>query len=509
MKKDVSLKNRMGLYVVTLITLILSAFAYFNYQSIKSQRSTQILDATQRISERLKHSLPGPLWTYEKAFVDAAIQSELHDPNISSILVVNGPKIIAGFVKDNAGEVVAATEVPPQTADSLSDDIQFDDGSKQHAVGKLLIQYNDNSLRAELDASLARAIVQTVLLDLAIVAILMLLLHSSVLRPLQHMHTALADLSEGEGDLTRRLAIRRMDEVGGLADSTNRFVEKLQNIIQEVRGLSGKVLSSSNACQTQAEQNASSITTQQLELDQVATAVTEMTSAVEEVAQNASLTSQATDEANQHVETAVELSGHANQAIAGLVAEVERVASLAQSLAQESGAIDQVIEVINAIAEQTNLLALNAAIEAARAGEQGRGFAVVADEVRTLAGRTRHSTEEIRSIIQRLQGSTRNVVEAMALSRDMANTAGRESDVVRESVLRFHESMQKIREMNIYIAQAAEEQHCVAEGISQSLIRISVLNTENTRSIDSSKTESANLQVLAKHLDSLIHRFRV
>ncbi len=507
--KNMSLRNRMGLYVVTCITLILSAFTYFNYQSTKSQRGAQILESTQRVNERLVLSLPGPLWNYEKTFVNAAIRSELHDPNISAIFVDKGTRFIAGQVRDSKGTIVAATEAPADTADSLRTDIYFDDGSTKHAVGTLHIQYNDRALQDELDASLLRAIVQTVMLDLAIILILMFLLYSNVLRPLRLMHAALADLSEGEGDLSRRLAIRRMDEVGGLADSTNRFVEKLQNIIKDIGALSEKVLGSSNVCQAQAIHNANSINIQQMELDQAATAITEMTSAVEEVAQNANLTSVATGEANLHVENAVELSDYANQAIAGLVTEVERVANLTESLAQESGAIDQVIEVINAIAEQTNLLALNAAIEAARAGDQGRGFAVVADEVRTLAGRTRHSTEEIRNIIQRLQDSTRDVVEAMALSRTMANEAGRKSDAVRESVLQFYETMQKISEMNTYIAQAAEEQHSVAEGVSQSLTRISVLNTENAQSIDLSKTASSSMQALANSLDNLIHKFRV
>ena len=506
--KDATLKLRMGLYIVALITLILTAFAYFNYQNIKHHRSTQIIESTQRVSERLKLSLPGPLWNYEKSFVDAAIQSELSDPSISAILVVNGPKIIAGYAKDSGGAIAPIGEIPADRADYLSEDIHYEDGNNKNLIGKLLIQSSDAGLREELDALLLRSVLQTLLLDVAIIVILMLLLHSNILRPLHHMNTALADLSKGEGDLTQRLEIKRMDEVGSLADNTNHFVEKLQNIIREIKDLSERVLHSSNTCQEQAEQNACGINAQQLELDQVATAITQMTSAVEEVARNANSTSHVTDEASEHVNKAVELSGHANQAIASLVAEVEKVANLTQSLAQESAAIDKVIEVINAIAEQTNLLALNAAIEAARAGEQGRGFAVVADEVRVLAGRTRTSTEEIRTIIYRLQGSTRNVVEAMELSRNMATEAGRESEVVQESVRRFHDSMEKIREMNTYIAHAAEEQHSVAEGISQSLIRISGLNSENTQSIELTKVENATLQGLSTHLDSLIHRFK-
>lgn len=506
--KDASLKVRMGFYVFALITLILTAFSYFNYQSIKDHRTSQIIDSTQRVSERLKLSLPGPLWNYEKSFAEAAIKSELADPSISSILVVNGSSLIAGFAKNTSNEIVPIEEIPAETVGYLDEELFYEDGNSKKLVGRLLIESSDAGLVAELDGLLFRSVVQTLLLDVAIIVILMLLLHSNVLRPLYHMNTALADLSKGEGDLTQRLVIRRMDEVGGLADNTNQFVEKLQHLIKEIKGLSEQVLQCSNTCQKHADQNSRSINSQQLELDQVATAITEMTSAVEEVAQNALNTSQVTDEASEHVNKAVELSGHANQVIAGLVLEVEKVANLTQSLAQESGAIDKVIEVINAIAEQTNLLALNAAIEAARAGEQGRGFAVVADEVRTLAGRTRNSTEEIRTIISRLQGSTRNVVEAMELSRNMATEAGRESEVVQGSVLRFHETMQKIREMNTYIAQASEEQHCVAEGISQSLVRISGLNTENTESIELTKTENATLQELSAHLDSLMHRFK-
>lgn len=506
--KDASLKIRMGFYVFALITLILTAFSYFNYQSIKDHRTTQIADSTQRVSERLKLSLPGPLWNYEEKFAEAAIKSEMADPSISSILVVNGAKLIAGFAKDGSGEIVPTDQIPAETAAHLKEEIFYDDGGNQKLVGQLLIESSDAGLVEELDGLLYRSVIQTLLLGVAIIVVLMLLLHSNVLRPLYDMNTALADLSEGEGDLTQRLVIRRKDEVGSLAGNTNQLLEKLQHLIREIKELSERVLLSSTSCQTHADQNSRSINAQQLELDQVATAITEMTSAVEEVAQNALSTSQVTDEAGKHVNKAVELSGHANQAIANLVVEVEKVAALTQSLAHESSAIDKVIEVINGIAEQTNLLALNAAIEAARAGEQGRGFAVVADEVRTLAGRTRTSTEEIRTIISRLQGSTRNVVEAMALSRNMATEAGRESEVVQESVLRFHETMEKIREMNTYIAQASEEQHCVAEGISQSLVRISGLNTENTESIELTKTENATLQALSAHLDSLLHRFK-
>ncbi|HSX89709.1 MAG TPA: hypothetical protein VLG17_17180, partial [Pseudomonas sp.] len=198
--KDASLKVRMGLYVVALITLILTAFSYFNYQSIKNNRTKHIVESTQRVSERLKLSLPGPLWNYEKKFAEAAIKSELSDPSISLILVTNGPKIVAGFTKDNTGEVVPISEIPADTSGYLNEEIFYEDGGDKKLVGQLLIQSSDAGLKEELDGLLLRSVLQTLLLDVAIIVILMLLLHSNVLRPLHHMNSALADLSKGEGD---------------------------------------------------------------------------------------------------------------------------------------------------------------------------------------------------------------------------------------------------------------------------------------------------------------------
>ncbi|SEL22814.1 methyl-accepting chemotaxis protein [Atopomonas hussainii] len=505
-----SLKLRLGLFIVTLVTLLLLGFAYYGYHNTQTTRSEQINASIERLSKRLQLSLPGPLWNYEKGFVESAIRSEMNDPSVAMILISNEGKLISGFRKDDDGTIRTLQELPKSLPEGiLTQPLIYQDGDEKNRVGQADLLISDALLKSELRSLLIRSLVQALVLDVVIIFILMSLMHSNVLKPLHHMNSALSELAQGGGDLTHRLKIKRLDEVGTLGASTNQFLEKLQQIIRDIKGLSAQVRSSAQSSQTHSQANVRGIEAQQSELDQVATAVTQMTSAVEEVARNATQTSQVTDEASSFVNRAAEVSHNANQAIGKLVTDIQQVASLTESLAEESNEIDKVIEVINAIAEQTNLLALNAAIEAARAGEMGRGFAVVADEVRVLASRTRNSTEEIRTIIGRLQEATGKVVHAMGQSCQYASDVGRESEDVQHSVSNINEKMNKVREMNIYIAQAAEEQHSVAESINKSVTRIAQLNHENTQSISIGQQEIDKLNQLSAQLDRLIDRFSV
>ncbi|MBP8237441.1 MAG: methyl-accepting chemotaxis protein, partial [Pseudomonas sp.] len=445
-----SLKFRIALLTTLSVSALLLLFGGYNYSTAKAQSTQAQAAAVARVVARLQLSLPGPLWNYESGFIEAALKSELADPGLQALLVKNKDKLIAAFARTADGEISATLQEPENYSLRSSHEISYEENGERSVVAQLLVFTDDTSIAMQLDSLLLQTVIQIVLLDLCIIGLLMLLLHSNVMRPLQRMNLAVFDLAQGEGDLTQRLRISREDEMGDLAGNINRFIEKLQGMVRNIDELVAGVLQTAETCDTLSAANALGISDQQNELDQVATAITEMSSAVEEVAGNAVKTSTSTDEAGRYADQGYTLAGHANQVIHQLVSEVEQVAGRIESLADESASIGKVIEVINSIAEQTNLLALNAAIEAARAGDQGRGFAVVADEVRTLAGRTRQSTEEIRAIIQRLQQSTQNVVSGMQVSRSQAGQAGQEAASVQTSMDQIRTQVNLIREMNLY-----------------------------------------------------------
>ncbi len=504
-----SLKFRIALLTTLSVSALLLLFGGYNYSTAKAQSTQAQAAAVARVVARLQLSLPGPLWNYESGFIGAALKSELADPGLQALLVKNKDKLIAAFARTADGEISATLQEPENYSLRSSHEISYEETGERSVVAQLLVFTDDTSIAMQLDSLLLQTVIQIVLLDLCIIGLLMLLLHSNVMRPLQRMNLAVFDLAQGEGDLTQRLRISREDEMGDLAGNINRFIEKLQGMVRNIDELVAGVLPTAETCDTLSAANALGISDQQNELDQVATAITEMSSAVEEVAGNAVKTSTSTDEAGRYADQGYTLAGHANQVIHQLVSEVEQVAGRIESLADESASIGKVIEVINSIAEQTNLLALNAAIEAARAGDQGRGFAVVADEVRTLAGRTRQSTEEIRAIIQRLQQSTQNVVSGMQVSRSQAGQAGQEAASVQTSMDQIRTQVNLIREMNLYIAQAAEEQHSVAEEVSRSVNRIAGLNSDNSARVSALSRASADLHGLSERLAEQLRHFQV
>lgn len=317
------------------------------------------------------------------------------------------------------------------------------------------------------------------------------------------------NIAEGDGDLTARLPVSTNDELGQLATNVNHFIEKLQRIIgsvllnaAEVSKAAESLLVVSSNSQRAADDQCHAIT-------MVVTAVNELTMAIQEVARNTSNTAQNTKEATAITDIGQERIHLAVDRVQGLAARISETAQFMSRLEGEAKNVTSVIDVIRGVAEQTNLLALNAAIEAARAGEQGRGFAVVADEVRTLASRTQQSTTDIHGMLSKLQQGVQHAVDAMGSSAAMTSEAVTSAAAAGESLSGISTAVKQISDMTLQIATAAEEQSSVTSEIDKNLVQINSLAMNNAEGASKTAVESQRLNELSIQLRQLLMQFKV
>ncbi|AVJ20623.1 HAMP domain-containing protein [Pseudomonas sp. PA-1-2A] len=333
------------------------------------------------------------------------------------------------------------------------------------------------------------------------------LLTRSITLPIAQALEAAEEVAEG--NLTRPITVDGNDEAGRLLAAMAKMQHKLRDTLQRIAGSATQLASAAEELNAVTEESARGLTQQNNEIEQAATAVNEMTSAVEEVARNAVSTSEASRNATTSAGDGRDLVQETVSAIERMSTDVQATASLIGDLANESRDIGKVLDVIRGLADQTNLLALNAAIEAARAGEAGRGFAVVADEVRALAHRTQQSTSEIERMIGSIQTGTEHAVDSMRNSTERAEStlniargAGLSLDTINTAIV-------EINERNLVIASAAEEQAQVAREVDRNLVNIRDLSVQSATGASQTSAASGELSRLAVDLNGMVGRFRL
>ncbi|OBT32352.1 methyl-accepting chemotaxis protein [Vibrio splendidus] len=358
-------------------------------------------------------------------------------------------------------------------------------------------------------STLLTQLITTAIIITLIVIVLVSWLVSFLFRDLNRVSAALEEIASGEGDLTQRLEPKSDDEIGKLAENFNRFVGNMHTMVIKLSEVSAALGNQARQTASQAEERSARIQMQQDEINMVATAVNEMAAATQEIAGNADHTAQNSSEAVGACEHGTGQVTQTQSSIQNLAQEVQIATNVILELEEHGNSINAILSNIQGIAEQTNLLALNAAIEAARAGEQGRGFAVVADEVRVLSQRTHGSTQEIQQTIELLQGTTGKAVSIMNDSRSLAETSVDDANSAAASLTQIHAAVERISDMATQIASAAEEQASVTSEITRNTEGIRDVSNELADEAHQAAEQAAQLSELSHELESEISRFKL
>ncbi|QJP93740.1 MULTISPECIES: methyl-accepting chemotaxis protein [Pseudomonas] len=362
--------------------------------------------------------------------------------------------------------------------------------------------------RRDIESAQARTLqLISTLLALLVGVIAAFIITRQITRPLQETMAVVDRIASG--DLSHNVIVTRRDELGVLQQGIARMGVTLRDLISGIRDGVTQIASAAEELSAVTEQTSAGVNSQKVETDQVATAMHEMTATVQEVARNAEEASQAAAAADGEAREGDKVVNEAIAQIERLASEVVRSTEAMSVLQQESDKIGSVMDVIKAVAEQTNLLALNAAIEAARAGEAGRGFAVVADEVRGLAQRTQKSTEEIEGLVAGLQNGTQQVSAVMNNSRALTDSSVALTRKAGESLENITRTVSNIQSMNQQIAAAAEQQSAVAEEISRSIINVRDVSEQTAAASDETAKSSVELARLGGQLQQMVSHFRV
>jgi len=375
-------------------------------------------------------------------------------------------------------------------------------------LGAVRISYSLDALDQQVARNLMVSAGIQLLLLLAGVAVMMFIVRTTVIRRIHAMRHTMEAIAQDD-DLSHSVEVGPRDEVGAMGQAFNHMIARFKQSMHAVSDVTRDLHEVSDQVANVAETTLKAVVEQRTETDMVASAMNEMSTTVQEVARNTAQTAEASQGADDESKAGVLVAEEAIRGIEELIVEIESAAQVVQQVEADTESISAVLDVIQGIAEQTNLLALNAAIEAARAGEQGRGFAVVADEVRTLASRTQNSTEEIQDMIERLQNGVKRAVGAMTDAQERAKVGSECVEKASQSLHVIAAEVTTINDMNTQVATAAEEQSAVAEEINRNITTISDIADNTSSGATQTAQSSEELVRLAAELQRLVSQFKL
>lgn len=358
-------------------------------------------------------------------------------------------------------------------------------------------------------ASAKQAAILTAVIATIISIVVALFVMQILYRPILVLKETIAGLSEGNGDLTQRITVTTNDDLGQISEGVNKFIASLQSMMLEISEATNQLNGNVDRMRDQSQRNSSILQSHVQETEQVVTAIEEMNSTAEAMATDAANTAQLTHKANEAGSASKVTVTQAQTNVQDLVDDVSVASENVNKMAAETDGINTILGVIGDIAEQTNLLALNAAIEAARAGEQGRGFAVVADEVRKLASRTKDSTEEIESALASLLRGSQSVVDSMDSTKDKCGQTAEGAGEVAESLDVMTDFVTEINDLSTQIATAAEEQSSVTQELSRNMSAINDIVGELDSNGQQALEDAHSIADINAHLSSIVNRFKL
>ncbi|WP_346348098.1 methyl-accepting chemotaxis protein [Shewanella abyssi] len=481
--KSLSVKVQMGL--ASALFIVIGVLFSSAYLLEKSKLQQQFYDYQTNTLANLEVTLTQPVFNYDFEQINAVLSTLLKSNQIYSI-----------SVQDHRGQTLAETtqtffvDRPELSAHAL----QFKNNGND--TGQLQISFSALPINSAMNELVKTYIFMALLILGLSLVVIFFILRVLVIVPLGHVVNAMNEIATGDGDLSRKLPAESKDEIGRLGLAFNQFIAQIHGTITKVSETSEQILADATALDTLSNTNNQRLQSQLVDAEAAVTAITQLSGSANEVASSAKATADEASKADKEVEHSQSQFDAGFVLTDRLASELALSATSVEQLQKETQQIDEVVVVINSIAEQTNLLALNAAIEAARAGEQGRGFAVVADEVRTLASRTQQATGEIQKMIQLVQQRVTETVSTMRSSQSLSNDAVSHSKEIKILLGNVTEIVSNISNMNLDVASAAKEQTEVTAAISNSLDELVAVS-------GSASLDSENLAISS---DRLFHQ---